>query len=125
MASADATKRAVGLRRLLEDIGLGLGDKPLQLLNDNAGAVALSKNPLNHEKSKHIDMGQHFIQEKVADEIISLEHVPSARNLADALTKGLPTETFMKLCELLGMRKMRMEKLDQRGVLELAKDDPT
>lgn len=37
MASADAAKQAVWLRRLLEDVGLGLGSKPLQLLNNNAG----------------------------------------------------------------------------------------
>ena len=50
---------------------------------------------------------------------ISLEHdVPSAGNLADLLTKGLLIEIFMKLCNLLGMKKMKMEKLDQGGVLK-------
>lgn len=113
MASADAAKQAVWLRLLLEDIGLGLGDQALQLVNDNAGAIALSKNPVNHEKSKHIDMRHHFIREKVEDKTVSLAHVPSAENIADLLTKALPTELFTKLCHLLGMKR-----LDQGGVLE-------
>ena len=118
MASADAAKQAVWLRRLLEDVGLGLGSSPLQLLNKNAGAIAQSRNPVNHERSKHIDMRHHFIREKVADKTISLEHVPSVGNLADLLTKGLPTETFTQLCDLLGMEKVETQKLDQGGVLE-------
>lgn len=113
MASADAAKQAVWLRLLSEDIGLGLGDQALQLVNDNAGAIALSKNPINHEKSKHIDMRHHFIHEKVEDKTVSLAHVPSADNIADLLTKALPTELFTKLCHLLGMKR-----LDQGGVLE-------
>lgn len=90
------------MRRLLEDVGLGLGGKPFQLLNDNAGAIALSKNPVYHGK---------------------LEHAPSAGNLADLLTKGLPTETFTKLCDLLRMKKMKMEKLDQGGVLKCDEEE--
>lgn len=113
MASADAAKQAVWLRLLSEDIGLGLGDQALQLVNDNAGAIALSKNPVNHEKSKHIDMRHHFIREKVEDKTVSLAHVPSAENIADLLIKALPTELFTKLCHLLGMKR-----LDQGGVLE-------
>ncbi|OXH32910.1 hypothetical protein J005_03127 [Cryptococcus neoformans] len=104
---------AVWLRLLLEDVGLGLGDQALQLVNDNAGAIALSKNPVNHEKSKHIDMRHHFIREKVEDKTVSLAHVPSAENIADLLIKALPTELFTKLCHLLGMKR-----LDQGGVLE-------
>lgn len=97
----------------LEDIGLGLGDQPFQLVNDNAGAIALSKKSVNHEKSKHIDMRHHFIWEKVEDKTVSFTHVPSAQNIADLLTKALPTELFTKLCNLLGMKR-----LDQGGVLE-------
>ncbi|KAE8541144.1 hypothetical protein D1P53_002499 [Cryptococcus gattii VGV] len=113
MASADAAKQAIWLRVLLEDIGLGLGDQQFQLVNDNAGAITLSKNPVNHEKSKHIDMRHHFIQEKIEDKTVSLAHVPSVENIADLLTKSLPAEAFVKLCQLLGMKR-----LDQGGVLE-------
>ena len=105
MAMAEAAKQAIWLRQLLEDLGLGQGDKPLPLWNDNAGATALSKNPTSHDKSKHIAMRHHFIREKVLDNTVSLSHVPSAENLADLLTKSLPAENFGRLCDLLGVRR--------------------
>jgi hypothetical protein len=112
MSSADSAKQAVWLRLWLEDIGLGLGKDPLPILNDNMGAIALAKNPVSHEKSKHIGMRRHFLREKVDEKIVSLEHVRSAENLADLLTKALPRDTFDKLRDLLGIK----EKSDQVGV---------
>nr|ODN85437.1 hypothetical protein L203_05053 [Cryptococcus depauperatus CBS 7841] len=50
MASADATRQAVWLRRLLDDFKLGLGNEPLPLMNDNAGTIVLAENPVNHDK---------------------------------------------------------------------------
>ena len=105
MAAAEAAKHAIWLRQLLEDLGLGLGDQPLPLWNDNASAIALSKNPTSHDKSKHIAMRHHFIREKVLDNTVSLSHVPSAENLADMLTKSLPAESFGRLLDLLGVRR--------------------
>jgi hypothetical protein len=58
-------------------------------MNDNAGTIALSKNPVHHERSKHIGLRHHFLRERVEDNTISLSHVPSADNIADLLTKGL------------------------------------
>lgn len=46
LASADAARQATWFRLLLDNLGFGLGNKPLPLLNDNAGTVALSKNPV-------------------------------------------------------------------------------
>jgi len=43
MASADAARQAIWLRLLLDDLQLGLGNKPLPIMNDNAGTIALSK----------------------------------------------------------------------------------
>ena len=115
MAAAEAAKHAIWLRLLLEDLGLGLGDQPLPLWNDNASAIALSKNPVSHDKSKHIAMRHHFIREKVLDNIVSLSHVPSAENLADMLTKSLPVESFGRLCDQLGVRRRSV----QGGVSEM------
>ncbi|EIW72356.1 hypothetical protein TREMEDRAFT_26101, partial [Tremella mesenterica DSM 1558] len=103
MASSDATRQAVWLRQLLDDLGLGLGEEPLKLLNDNAETIALAKNPVHHNKTKHIDLRHHYIREKVEDNTVSLGHVPSAENIADLLTKALPSDTFDRLRELLGV----------------------
>ena len=83
--STDAARQAIWLRLLLDDLQLGLGNKPFPIMNDNAGTIALSKNPVHHERSKHIG---HFLRERVEDNTISLSQVPSADNIADLLTKG-------------------------------------
>ena len=102
MASADATCQAIWLKLLLSDLGLD-HPTPVPLLSDNQGAIALSKNPVHHKHSKHIALRHHFLREKVEDKSITLDHVPSAENIADLLTKSLPGPTFEQLQQLLGI----------------------
>jgi hypothetical protein len=104
MASADATRQAIWLRQLLDDLQMGLkDDEAFPILNDNAGAIALSSNPVHHNCSKHIALRHHFLCEKVAEGIVNLAHVPSANNLAALLTKPLPRDTFDQLQERIGL----------------------
>jgi hypothetical protein len=103
MSSADCARQAIWLKLWLNGAGFGEESDTLPILNDNAGAIALSKNPVHHERSKHIAMRHHFLREKILDGSISLEHARSAENLADVLTKGLPKETFENLRRLLGV----------------------
>jgi dynactin complex subunit len=62
----------------------GLG--PLPILNDNNAAILLSKNPVNHDRSKHIDIRHHVLRDKITDNTIELSYVPTENNLADILT---------------------------------------
>lgn len=103
MASADAARQAVWFRQLLDDLQLGLGKDPFPIMNDNAGTIALSKNPVYHERSKHIGLRHHYLREKVEDGTISLLHIPSVNNIADLFTKPLPRDQFNKLRSLLGV----------------------
>jgi hypothetical protein len=108
MASADATRQATWLRLLLDDLQIGLStDTPVSILNDNNGCIALSKNPVHHERSKHIAMRHHFLREKVEDNTVKLDFVSSADNLADMLTKSLPQPAFERLKEQMGISKYR------------------
>ena len=108
-------RQAIWLRLLLDDLQLGLGDKPFPILNDIAGTIALSKNPVHHERSKHIGLRHHFLRERVDDHTISLSHVPSADNIVDLLTKGLPRESFDRLRDLLGVTS----RSDRVGVVRI------
>jgi hypothetical protein len=103
MASSDATRQAIWIRLFLNGLGLDDGTKPFLILNDNNGAIALTKNPVHHERSKHIDIKHHFIREKVEDNTVTLLHVPSADNLADLLTKYLPKDTLNRLKDDIGL----------------------
>jgi hypothetical protein len=102
VASADATCQAVWLRQLLFDLGFA-ESTPTAILNNNQGAIALSKNPVHPKRSKHIALRHHYLREKVEDNTITLSHVPTADNIADLLTKSLPGPTFNRLRELLGV----------------------
>ena len=102
MASADAAKQNTWLQQLLTDLGLDITD-PTTLLSDNMGAILLSKNPVHHERSKHISLRHHYLREQVDDNSIQLQHVASKDNQADILTKILPKDQFNTLRDSIGL----------------------
>jgi hypothetical protein len=103
-------RATVGCRRL-DDLHLGPPkDSPIPIFNDNNSCIALSKNPVHHDKSKHIAMRYHFLREKVKDGLIDLSHVSSADNIADLLTNPLPADTFSRLCECLVLSGYQCEE---------------
>ena len=63
-------------------------DKSTVILNvDNQGAIALAKNPVYHQRSKHIDIRYHYIRLEVQNKNVELIYVPSSDNVADIFTK--------------------------------------
>jgi hypothetical protein len=121
MASTDATKQAVWLAQLLSDLGLPIGSA-FPILNDNRGAVELSKNPVAHDKSKHIALRMAYLRENVLNGIITLEYIPTAANTADLLTKALPRDTSDVHRTSLGLVKLP-EDLRQPAKLETLPED--
>lgn len=75
----------------------------MTLYCDNLSAINIAKNPIQHSRTKHIDIRHHFIRELVEDKIVTLEHVPTERQLADIFTKPLDAATFDKLRGNLGI----------------------
>ncbi|GAU51637.1 hypothetical protein TSUD_241870 [Trifolium subterraneum] len=61
---------------------------------DNVSALYLSGNPVQHQRTKHIEMDIHFIRERVARGEVRVRHVPSRYQIADIFTKGLPLILF-------------------------------
>jgi hypothetical protein len=102
MASATAAAQAIWLRRLLEEV-LGFPAQPTTILMDNTAAIALAKNPVHHERSKHIDVKFHFTRECVERGDIKLEQIGTADQLADTLTKALGKKLFQKICRKIGV----------------------
>ena len=56
--------------------------------------VYLSANPVQHRRTKHIELDIHFVREKVALGALRVLHVPSSSQFADIFTKGLPSTLF-------------------------------
>nr|GEW61945.1 integrase, catalytic region, zinc finger, CCHC-type, peptidase aspartic, catalytic [Tanacetum cinerariifolium] len=75
-------------------------------------AIAISCNPVQHSRTKHIDVRYHFIKEKVEKGIVELFFVRTEYQLADLFTKALPEERFKYLVRRLGMRCLTLEELD-------------
>jgi hypothetical protein len=106
IAGAAATCQGVWLRRLLEDV-LGASMSPPQIKMDNQSAIALSKNPVLHDRSKHIDTKFHYIRECVDDGAVRLAFVSTQGQLADIMTKALGKAKFQELRELIGVIKLK------------------
>lgn len=105
LASTDAVKQAEWLRDFLSELGWGLPQgKPVPILNDNMGAIHLAKNPYNNTDNRHYAMRSGSIREKQAANIISLNHVPSEENEANALTKNVSKVQLEKFRERVGVK---------------------
>ncbi|PRW05741.1 reverse transcriptase,R [Chlorella sorokiniana] len=88
MAAAYAIKEGLWLRTLLSDLGMRLDT--ITINADNQGAIKLLKNPVFSMRSKHIGVIYHFARERVIRKDISFKYIPTAKMVADALTKPLP-----------------------------------
>nr|GEX72384.1 retrovirus-related Pol polyprotein from transposon TNT 1-94 [Tanacetum cinerariifolium] len=69
---------------------------------DSKAAIAISCNPVQHSRTKHIDVRYHFIKEQVEKGIVELFFVGTEYQLADLFTKALPVERFKYLVRQLG-----------------------
>ncbi|GMI80006.1 hypothetical protein HRI_001669900 [Hibiscus trionum] len=93
---------AIWLRNLLSKMELKqLGATLIQV--DSKSAIELAKNPVNHERSKHIDVRFHFIRDHVKEGNVELVHVASRDQVADIFTIPLPKVLLDKCKKMIGM----------------------
>nr|GEY41507.1 retrovirus-related Pol polyprotein from transposon TNT 1-94 [Tanacetum cinerariifolium] len=79
---------------------------------DSKAAIAISCNPVQYSRTKHIDVRYHFIKEKVEKGIVELVFVGTEYQLVDLFTKALPEDRFKYLVRKLGMRCLTPEELE-------------
>nr|GEZ60185.1 hypothetical protein [Tanacetum cinerariifolium] len=79
---------------------------------DSKAAIAISCNPVQHSRTKHIEVRYHFIKENVEKGIIELFFVGTEYQLADLFTKALSEDRFKYLVRRLGMRCLTPEELE-------------
>ena len=70
---------------------------------DNSSAINISKNPVQHSKTKHIEIRYHFIRDLVERKIVCLEYIPIERQNADIFTKPLDRSKFETLHQVIGV----------------------
>jgi hypothetical protein len=106
VAGAAAACQGIWLSRLLGDL-MGTKEAPVKLLMDNMSAIALSKNPVHHDRSKHIDTKYHFLRECIEEGKVEVDHVGTANQLADIFTKSLGRVRFQELRKALGVVELQ------------------
>ena len=86
---SQAAAKITCLVRLFEEIGVQ-SLRPVTLNCDNHSSIYIEKNPMFHERTKHIEIDCHFTREKVLDGLLQLTYMPTQQQLANVLTKILP-----------------------------------
>ncbi|GJX66834.1 retrovirus-related pol polyprotein from transposon TNT 1-94 [Tanacetum coccineum] len=106
VSAEKAFQQALWIKQALVNYGIRLDD--ILIMCDNKGAIDLSKNPVQHSRTKHIEIRHHFLRDNVQKGNISKEKVSAEDNIADILTKPLKREPFNYQHLGLGM----MEQID-------------
>ncbi|RVW90854.1 Retrovirus-related Pol polyprotein from transposon RE1 [Vitis vinifera] len=109
-SSAEAEYRALAqgicegiwIKRVLSELGQ-TSSSPILMMCDNQAAISIAKNPVHHDRTKHVEIDRHFITEKVTSETVKLNYVPTKHQTADILTKALPRPNFEDLTCKLGL----------------------
>nr|GEY44263.1 retrovirus-related Pol polyprotein from transposon TNT 1-94 [Tanacetum cinerariifolium] len=99
------------MRTQLTDYGFHFNKIPIYF--DSKSAITISCNPVQHSRTKHIDVRYHFIKEHVEKGMIELYLVKTDYQLADLFTKALPAYRFNYLVRRFGMRSLSPQELDR------------
>jgi hypothetical protein len=89
-------------RNLLEELKI-LKTSCVNVWCDNKSAINIANNPVQHDRTKHVEIDRFFIKEKLDAGIIKIEYVSSGQQIADCLTKGLGTKECNLACDKMGM----------------------
>ena len=85
----------------MSDFGVALHNIPI--FCDNTSAINITKNPVQHSRTKHIKIRHHFITDHALKGDICIEHVDTLNQLADIFTKPLNENQFYKIRREFGM----------------------
>ena len=104
MSSAESEYRAMAticceitwLLKLLSDLGVK-HDNPVRLYCDNKSAMHIAKNPVFHERTKHIEGDSHLVRDKVLGKEVSLGYIPTNEQSVDIFTKIVSFDQYNKV----------------------------
>jgi hypothetical protein len=96
VALADTVSELMWVLMALKELGVTVeGD--VSVFIDNQAAQAMATNPVNHERTKHIDIAYHFVREVVQAGVVKLFYINTKNNISDLLTKSTKPVDFERL----------------------------
>jgi len=96
------TAEVTWLVRLLTDLSIS-PPLPIDLFSDSQAAIQIAKNPVFHERTKHVELDCHFVRQQFMAGIISLSYIPSRSQVADIFTKPLAGPVHNSIISKLGV----------------------
>ncbi|KAJ1686716.1 hypothetical protein LUZ63_018106 [Rhynchospora breviuscula] len=105
VAAGSCCTQLLWMMQTLRDYELKFQKVPI--LCDNTSAILISKNPVLHSRTKHIEIRHHFIRDHVEKGDVELVHVDTKEQIADIFTKPLPTQQHLELMFKLGMLELK------------------
>ncbi|XP_073016049.1 uncharacterized protein [Primulina eburnea] len=101
MAAGSCCAQILWMKYQLLDYGVTFSKIPI--FCDNTSTICLTKNPVQHSRTKHIDIRHHFIRDHIEQNDVELHYVDTKNQIADIFTKPLDESTFTRLRGELGM----------------------
>jgi hypothetical protein len=90
------------LKFLLQDVGVN-HSQPMKLFCDNKAARDIAYNPVQHDRTKHVEVDRFFIKEKLYNKVIEVPPIGTDDQVADILTKAVSSNKFSRFLDKLGM----------------------
>ena len=86
IAAGSCCSQVLWIQQQMRDYGLDFTRTPIMI--DNNATISITNNPVNHSRTKHIDIRHHFIRDCAEKRLIELHRVDTEDNLADLYTKA-------------------------------------
>eukprot|EP00253_Pinus_taeda_P012224 PITA_12224 len=105
--AVEASKEALWLRQILSELGFEQ-QHPTTLWRDNQSAIQLCKDPVQHQRSKHIELHMHFIRKLIHDHVLEVQYCSTDDQVAEIFTKALTGRSSLNFDICLEFRKLSL-----------------